>query len=79
MNLYRIYFAALLMSAPPVYSGKYFSNGICKTSMNLHACVQHNSFTYPGKLVLEYINLIQEQDDRRSREPPGVDDRLEEN
>ena len=47
--------------------------------MNLHACVQRNGFTYPGKLVLEYVNLIQEQDDRRSREPPGVDDRLEEN
>jgi hypothetical protein len=58
-----MYFAALLMSAPPVYSGKYFSIGTCTTSMNLHACAQHSSFAYLGKLVLEYVNLVQEQDD----------------
>ena len=51
------------MSAPPVYSGKYFSIGTCATLVNLHACAQHSSFAYLGKLVLEYVNLVQEQDD----------------
>lgn len=27
ISRHRMYFAALLMSAPPVYSGRYFSNG----------------------------------------------------
>lgn len=31
INRQRMYFAALFISAPPVYSGKYFSNGTCKT------------------------------------------------
>lgn len=78
MNFHSIYFAALLMSAPPVYSGKYFSMGTCKASMNPHECIRHDSSAHLGKFILKYINFIQEQDDRCSQEPAGVDDGFEE-
>ena len=34
---------------------------------------------YLGKLGLEYVDLVQEKNDRCAQEPPGIDDGLEEN
>ena len=34
--------------------------------------------TYLGKFALEDVDLVQEEDDRRAEEPPGVDNTLEE-
>ena len=42
MNRQRMYFAALLMSAPPVYSGKYRSRGTCAGGRGQHGVSQRS-------------------------------------
>jgi len=58
-NFQRMYLAVLLMSIPPVYSGKYFVNGTCARGAE---SVQTNSTiglgTHLGQLRLEHVDLV---------------------
>lgn len=38
INIHRMYLAALLISAPPVYSGKLRSRGTCRHNINTREC-----------------------------------------
>lgn len=67
-----MYFAPLFTSAPPEYSGKYRSSGTCATLSDGFELDGSNG-THLGKLVPEDVDLIEEEDNRRSEEPPRVD------
>ena len=67
MNLQSMYFAALLISEPPVYSGKYRSRGTYTTPSVLAQRRDINVCLW--KFVAEYIDLVHEQDYRGSQEP----------
>jgi hypothetical protein len=63
MNLHKMYFAALFISSPPVYSGKYFSKGTYDASVVAESC--DNGASYFREFALEDVDFIEEQNDRR--------------
>ena len=77
MNFYRIYFTALLISEPPVYSGKYRSSGTYKLWINLVTSIHGLEIVYFWQLMLEHINFVEEKNDRRRWKPPWIDDWFE--
>jgi hypothetical protein len=59
-----MYFTALLIFNPAVYSGKYFSSGIWKQRSEWYKFSQSNGETTNfGQLVPEYVNLVKEKND----------------
>ena len=76
MNFQRMNLAALLISEPPVYSGKKRSSGTCNFVGVGLSCFQrtNGAGTHLRQLVLEDVDFIKEQDNGRSQEPPRVYD-----
>jgi hypothetical protein len=70
-----MYLAALLMSDPPVNTKDERSDGALHRPISLTSVFWEILFKRClGQLHLENINLVQEQNDRSSQEPPGIDD-----
>jgi hypothetical protein len=76
-----MYFAALLISGPAVYSGKYFSSATCngaKTRSQDGTNSGEAQTTHLGQFTFEDVDLVEEEDDRRAEEPPRVNNALKE-
>jgi hypothetical protein len=68
MKRHNMYFAALLISGPAVYSGKYFSSGTCndaktRKSVWQKKMVERVQTTHLGQFALEDVDLVEEKDD----------------
>jgi hypothetical protein len=71
INRQRMYLAPLLTSEPPVYSGKNLSRGTWRKTRWVKAeRGKEIAMEYLGELSLEYIDLVQEKNDRCAQEPP---------